>query len=308
LIIMTAYGLLFAFSGPILWAVSTHLDKYLVEEYFKQTHPAVLLIFTALTNLVGLLVIWILVPGVADAGAESIVLMGLAGVLLMGAMLFYLRALQSQEASVVAPFFQAAPLFGYGLGYAVLGEALSALQLVGAALIVSGTLAASVRTQRKTSPRLNGRLVLPMLACALAAAMSSLIFKVFALRDAFWTTTFWMFVGETIFGCAILAIGSLRGQFVAILKSNTAAVLGISAANELINLGGGLGTRYALVLAPLSLVQAIGGTTTVFVFMVGIALSLVWPALGREDLSARELARKGAAAILVACGVLLLTR
>ena len=37
-------------------------------------------------------------------------------------MLFYLRALQSEEASVVAPFFQAGPLFGYVLAYFVLGE------------------------------------------------------------------------------------------------------------------------------------------------------------------------------------------
>ena len=29
--------LLFAFSGPLLWAVSTHLDKYLVERYFKDS-------------------------------------------------------------------------------------------------------------------------------------------------------------------------------------------------------------------------------------------------------------------------------
>jgi hypothetical protein len=25
--------LAFAFSGPILWAISTHIDKYLVEKY-----------------------------------------------------------------------------------------------------------------------------------------------------------------------------------------------------------------------------------------------------------------------------------
>jgi hypothetical protein len=90
-----------------------------------------------------------------------------------------------------------------------------------------------------------------------------------------------------------------------ILKSNTAAVLSISAANELINLGGGLGMRYALTLAPLSLVQAIGSTTSVLVFAFGIVLSVFFPTVGREDLSRKELARKGAAAILVALGVIL---
>jgi hypothetical protein len=42
--------LLFAFSGPVLWAIPTHLDKYLVERYFKQSSVAVRLIFAALAT------------------------------------------------------------------------------------------------------------------------------------------------------------------------------------------------------------------------------------------------------------------
>ena len=58
-------------------------------------------------------------------GVGSVALIMLSGILYMAAMLFYLRALQSEEASVVAPFFQAGPLFGYVLAYLVLGETLS---------------------------------------------------------------------------------------------------------------------------------------------------------------------------------------
>jgi Mg2+/citrate symporter len=60
-----------------------------------------------------------------------------------------------------------------------------------------------------------------------------------------------------------------------------------------------------LLFAPLSIVQAIGSTTTLFVFAIGIALTLMFPNLSREDLSAREIASKGAAAVLVAAGVAL---
>jgi hypothetical protein len=84
--------------------------------------------------------------------------------------------------------------------------------------------------------------------------------------------------------------------------------LSINAVNELVNLGGGLGTRFALVLAPLSLVQAIGSTTTLFVFGFGVVLSLFFPKLGRENLSRRELLNKGLAAVLVAAGAVLVTR
>jgi len=290
-----------------LWAISTHLDKYLVERYFKRVHPAVLLVFTGVTNLVALPFIVALRPGVLDLGIDAIALMMLSGVLLMGAALFYLQALQSEEASVVAPFFQAAPLFGFALGYAVLGERLSGLQLLGAALTIAGAAIAATRSGSR-GRSFNARLVMLMLACAFTVALSSLIFKMFTLRDEFWTTTFWLFIGEAAFGGAVLAVGSFRRQFISILRTNTAAVVGINGANEVINLVGGLGTRYALLLAPLSLVQAIGSTTTVFVFLFGIALSLFVPTLGREDLSRSELLRKGAAAVLVALGVALISR
>jgi uncharacterized membrane protein len=299
--------LLFAFSGPVLWAISTHFDKYLVERYFKHNDVAVLLVFTA---FVGLLTLPFIVFFTRDIGSPGIVdaaLIAFSGVLQMGAMLFYLRALQSEEASVVAPFFQTVPLFGYVLGYFVLGETLSAEQMAGGALIVVGTLIVSVRFGQEVGA-FKLRLAMLMLVCGFAAALSGLIFKIFAIEVEFWTTTFWMFVGQAIFGGVLLMIGTYRRQLIAVLRNNTAALLSINGSNELINLGGGLGNRYALMLAPLSLVQAIGSTTTLFVFAFGVALSVFFPRLARETSSARDLVQKGAAALFVAAGVALVTR
>ncbi len=298
--------LVFAFAGPVLWAVSTHLDKYLVERYFKDSDVAVLLIFTALIGLVTLPVISFFDAQVLALDLVSAAVIAISGILYMGAMLFYLRAIQSEEASVVAPFFQAAPLFGCVLGYAVLGETLSSSQMAGGASIVTGTILVSLRSDRGET-RFKGQLAALMLLCALCLAVSSLIFKLFALRDEFWATTFWMYVGEALFGGALLAIASCRKQFLMLLRSSPGAVLSINATNELINLGGGIGSRYALLLAPLSLVQAVGSTTTLFVFVIGVVISIFFPTLGRENLSAHELARKVIAAILVAVGVFLVS-
>ncbi len=309
--------LVFAFSGPILWAISVHLDKYLVERFFKQSDVAVLLVFTAFAGLLLLPFIWLFGPSVSSPGAGSIALIMLSGILYMGAMLLYLQALQSEEASVVAPFFQASPLFGYVLAYLVLGETLSARQMAGGAMIVVGALIVSIRFAPSLAFPAGGggegrgfkaRLAVLMLACGFALAVSGLIFKVFAIEVEFWTTTFWMFVGEAIFGGALLMIASYRSQFIALLRANTTALLTINGSNELINLGGGLGNRYALMFAPLSIVQAIGSTTTLFVFAFGVVLSIFFPRLARETLSARELAQKGIAAAFVAVGVALVTR
>ena len=96
--------LVFAFSGPVLWAISTHLDKYLVEQYFKNSDVAVLLLFTAFIGVLLLPFIAFYNADVASPDIVSIALIMLAGILYMGALLFYLWALQSEEASVVRRF------------------------------------------------------------------------------------------------------------------------------------------------------------------------------------------------------------
>ena len=303
--------LVFALSGPVLWAISVHLDKYLVERFFKDSNVAVLLVFTASMGVLLLPFIWLYEPDVTAPGAASIAVITASGVLIMGALLLYLRALQMEEASVVAPFFQASPLFGYVLAYLVLGETLSGRQMIGGVLIIAGALIVSIKLGASGSAgpgRFKARLALLMLACGFAFAVSALIFKIFAIQAAFWTTTFWLFVGEAIFAVGLLSLRSYRVQFFTLLRTNTAALLSINASNELINLGGGLGNRYALLFAPLSIVQAIGSTTTLFVFLFGVLLSVISPRLGRENLSGRELAQKGVAAVLVATGVALVTR
>src|SRR5262249_36532757 len=271
------------------------------------TDVAVLVVFTALMGLLLMPVIAALDPSVLTRDATSIALMSLSGVLYMGAILFYLRALQHHEASVVAPFFQRAPVFGYALAYLVLGDALAGRQLIGGALILAGVLFVSVRSGPRRE-HFRWHLALPMLACGFVLSLSTLIFKIFAVRDEFWATTFWMFAGEAVFGAGFLGLAHYRNQFLRLLRSNTVALLAINGSNELINLGGGLGNRCALVFAPLSIVQAIGSTTTLFVFAFGIVLALLFPRVSREDLSARELASKGIAAVLVAAGVALVTQ
>jgi len=302
--------LVFALSGPVLWAISVHLDKYLVERFFKDSNVAVLLVFTASMGVLLLPFIWLYEPDVTAPGAASIAVITASGVLIMGALLLYLRALQTEEASVVAPFFQTSPLFGYVLAYLVLGETLSGRQMIGGALIIAGALIVSLKLGASggaAAGRFKARLALLMLGCGFAFAVSALIFKIFAIRTEFWTTTFWLFVGEAIFAVGLLSIRAYRTQLCALLRTHTAALLSINASNELVNLGGGLGSRYALLFAPLSIVQAIGSTTTLFVFIFGVLLSVVSPRLGRENLSGRELAQKGVAAVLVATGVALVT-
>ena len=297
--------LLFAFSGPLCWAVSTHIDKFLVDKYFRDSDTAVLMVFTALLGVIALPVIWLFEPKVLALSWTATGVMTLSGILYMGAMLFYLRAIQTEEASVVAPLFQANTLFTFALGALILHEMPHGLQLVGAGLVVLGALGLSLDKDLHLG-RFKLRLVLLMLAATFAVALSGVVFKYFAVQDEFWSTTFWTFVGEGLFGAAILAIPKYRAQFLLLFRKNPGAVIGVNAANELINLGGGLGVRFASLLAPVALVSAISATTTFFVFLFSVLLTLFIPRLGHEDLSPRNVLQKAVGGVLIMAGVALM--
>jgi drug/metabolite transporter (DMT)-like permease len=297
--------LVFAFSGPLLWAASTHIDKFLVDKYFRDSDTTVLMVFTAFLGVAGLPVIWLFVPKALALSPVAIIVMTVSGILYMGAMLFYLRAIQSEEASVVAPLFQANTLFTFLLGLLVLHELPRWPQILGAALVVAGAVGLSLDRNLHFG-RFKPRLVLLMVSATFVLALSSVVFKFFAVHDEFWSTTFWTFVGEGLFGAAILAMPDYRRQFLHLFRRNPGAVIGVNAANEMINLGGGLGVRYASLLAPVGLVSAISATTTFFVFLFAILLTLFFPRLGREDLSARNVIHKAAGGLLIMAGVVLI--
>ena len=294
--------LLLALSGPVLWAASTHIDKYLIDRYFRDSDTAVLMVFTAWIGVAMLPPIGYFVPAVFDQKALDIVVLGASGVLYMAAMLFYLRAIQTEEASVVAPLFQTSTLFTFLFGYVFLGETLSRSQIGGGLLIVAGALLISADPSARARA-FKPRLVLLMLGCAAVLALSSVIFKFFAVRDRFWITTFWTYAGEALFGLGIVAIPRYRRQFAALLKHNPGPMLAVNGANELINLGGALGVRFASLLAPVALVAAVGSTSTLFVFLFGILLTVFFPSFGREDLTWRNFLQKAVAACLMAVGV-----
>lgn len=294
--------LLYAFIGPVLWAASTHIDKYLVDRYFRDSDTAGLMVFTALASLLLMPPIAMFEPLVLRPSLRGMAVMAASGLLYMGGMLFYLRAIQREEASVVAPLFQANTLFTYLLAWLFLDETLNWRQGAGMVLVMAGGLAVSLDSHFRPSS-FKGSLVGLMLAASLAVALSSVLFKFFAVEERFWVTTFWTFAGEVLFGMVLLAIPRYARQFMDLVRRTSGAVMGVNGVNELINLGGGLSMRFATLLAPVALVTAISSTTTFFVFAFGILLTLFFPRLGREDLSRSNLARKGAGAILVTLGI-----
>lgn len=297
--------LIYALSGPVMWALSVHIDKYLIGRYFKHGNVAALMVFTALAGFLVMPAIWFFRPDAVFLPWQAAAVVSVSGILSMAAIYFYMQALQIEEASSVAPFFQVSAVFGLILGYIFLGEKLNFWQIIGVLLIVAGSVAISLR-QGKDASRFKAKMAVLMLACAFALSLSSLIFKFFAVQDDFWKTVFWSYSGDVVFGAGLMCIPSVRRRFFEMFRENIKAVLSVTAANEFIYLGGSLGASYALLLAPLGAVQAVSSTTPFFVLFFGALISIFLPKLGREEIGFGGFLRKFIAIVLVVAGVLLI--
>ncbi len=104
------------------------------------------------------------------------------------------------------------------LGFIFLHESLGPLQIAGVALIVVAALSLSMNPGAFLRV-FKLRLAVLMLGATFALALSTVVFKLFALEDSFWTTTFWTFVGEAIFGLGILAVPAYRKSFISLFKN-----------------------------------------------------------------------------------------
>ena len=130
-----------------------------------------------------------------------------------------------------------------------------------------------------------------------------MIFKLIALDIGFWPSIFWGLVGKVIVGCFFLFfIRQYRDQFFTMIRKNRVAILSINSSNETISIIAEGVTQYALLLAPVVLVLLVGSFQPLFVFLIGIILTLFFPYLGRESIVNKDIIQRILGIVLVVLG------
>ncbi len=298
---------LIALINPVVHAFVNHFDKYLISRFLKNGSVGSLILFSALFAVVALPVIYVFKPEVIySVGFSDALLLMVNGAILVGAIICYLYALESDEASYVAPFFQLIPVFGFIFGYLLLGEVLTARQVLAGALIVLGSLFLSLELSGNGS-RIKLKLILLMLGASFLYAINAVIFKYVAVDAGFLDSVFWDMAGKFIFGVILFfAIKSYRQQFLSLIRNNGKFVFGLNVVNEILSLIGEFALVLAVLYAPVALVQSVGGLQPIFVLIIGIILTKFLPSLGEENLERKYLVQKIIGIVIITFGVYML--
>lgn len=298
---------LIALISPIANAFVNHFDKYLIARFIKGSGVGSLILFSALFSVVLLPILYFLNPdlliGVSIARATLLIL---SGCILTLAILFYLYALQDEEASIIVALSQLVPVFGFVFSYFILGETITTKELVAAGLIIFGGAVLSVEYSGWKS-QFKWKMAILMIFATYCYALSIVIFKAASLNENFIDSLFWTMLGKVVFGLILfLGVSQYRYQFIELIKSNRNSIIGLNILNEIIGLIAEVALVFAVLLAPVFLVQSVSGLQPLFVFIFGVTLTLLFPKFVNESLDKYDLTQKIIGIAVVTTGVYLL--
>jgi drug/metabolite transporter (DMT)-like permease len=299
---------LIALINPLAHSIANHFDKYLLSKHIKGGTVGALIVFSSLFAFVALPVIFIIRPDILTSVSwlEALILI-VNGSFVSIAVALYLYALNIDEASYVAPFFQFYPLFGFVLGFIFLGEGLTANQFLAALFIVLGSLLLSIEFT-KAKPKFKGKLIALMIGSSFFYAMNAVIFKSIAVDQGFINSLFWDMLGKFLFGVVLfLSFSKYRRQFLNLIESNGTKIVILNIFSELIGLVGELAIILAVLYAPIALVQSVTGVQPLFVLLLGVIITIHFPKFGKEEMSHRHLAQKITGIAIVTAGVIFLS-
>ncbi len=304
---MNSTWIIFSILPPLMWSITNHTDKYLVTKYLKNQGGASIIILSALFGVMILPYIMFMHLSSISMSFNHILLLMLAGALTIINYLFYIFALSEEETSVIVPLYQTIPVFSFILGYFFLGETLSIQQMIASVLIIFGSILISLDL-KSTKLKIKNKILFLMLSASLMAALTSLIFKYVAIKESYWGSSFWVFIGLILAAIILLIfVKKWRQELIQILKQDKFAIIGLNTLNEVMNIGASLIFSYATLIAPLALVAVISnGFQPIFVLLFALIFSIFIPKYVSEELSRKHLIQKIISVVIIFIGTYLL--
>ncbi|MCX6781004.1 MAG: DMT family transporter [Candidatus Magasanikbacteria bacterium] len=300
---------LIALLASLCWSLTVHTDKFVLSRYFKSNGPGGYILFTSVVELVIVAAIFLTHHNALSVPPHEIFFLLTSGAAYIIGLLFYVWAITKEEATRVSIVFQTIPVFTFIIEYFFLHAFFTKFQLIGSVIILAGAILISIDTDNITRKkvRLRRSALLLMLASSMLIAISWILFRQGALANDYWTSIAWQYTGCVFVGAILFfGVGPYRRSFFSVLKNNGIGVILLNVANELLNEGGNRLMSYAVLFVPVTLAQVTNSFQAVFVFLLGVVLTIFFPKISKESISAKDIIQKISAIIVMILGAWIL--
>ena len=289
--------LIFAFLAPMLWACCNIIDKFLLEKYIKNPISYQILGILIYIPIIPLLLI--LVP--ISSSYPGFLFGIMIGLIDMGAILFYTKALTLEEASRVVPLSYLNTVFVLPLAYIFFRELLSLQKYLGIILLVIGSTLISFKKIRLKKWRISPALKIILLLALLWACINVLDKYALGLMD-YWSLIFWGTIGYLITGSFLLSFKRLRQTLLRDLHKVNKKILSVRILPVIFYYIGLIFFLSALSRGFVSLVSGIISIQPFITFLYTTILTLFAPNIIKEKIDKETILLKLIAICLIFIG------
>lgn len=296
--------LVFALLSPLVFSIVNFGDKFIIENHIKDTRA--MPIYSGLVAFFTGCVLFV-VTGFPTLPLQDMVLVMITGVMTSIGAALYFTAIARDEASKIIVLIQMQPVIVLVLSLVFLNDTISAQQLIGFVLILGAAVAISLNREVGGGFKLSAAFYL-ILLCDFIWAGSLVLFKFVSGENQFeallpyesWGLAF----GDLLL---YLFVPSIRNAFHQNIKVVSRRALGYLAVNEVFFVAAKLFGLTAVALGPVAMVSVLGSSQVFFGVILGAIFTLLFPTIFSEDISWRNLARKGLLALVMFGGILLVS-
>lgn len=291
-------------------ASCVYTDNYISDAYFKgRGAVAQKFFFAVIFPIVALITMACCWRDFAAASPVTWLILFISGLISSLGGIPYYRALELDDSTNLGIFVQTSPILYLVLGWLFLSETISPLQLVAFCIILSAPLLIIFGSGRR-SRRVKARAALYASLYVIMHVIGNLIFVAESTEGV-----------SLPLGIALVILGKGIGNIVILLfrrdwvrrwksiyKSSHRKILRPMFASFTFDLVYNVAYKFALLFAPsVALASAVADSAEpIAIFFMGIVLTLIWPKIGREKLTRRNVIIHLIATALVVTGVLLL--
>lgn len=302
-----AMAVFLAVFAAFLWGITNHIDKFMISGIDDSKDSIkVLLVFSTFVAGIVLTPIWLILNHFrVDISLVSLVSVLVASIIYIIATVFYFKAMEKNDTSIVVVMFQMIPVFSYILALILFDEKLTTLQIIGSLIIILSAVIITFDFNEKNNKKKFEALLL-MTISSLCYSIYFILFDVGIRDSSYFSCAFWYQIGFLIMGISLLCIKSFRVPFVGAIKKNGKRYLILNTTNEALNLTANLLVNYANLVLPIALVNVLNGFQGAFAFILGVIGTIFIPKYIKEDLSKKVVIQKIVCIILGIIGLIIL--
>ena len=283
---------------PLIWSILSFLDKFLITSHIKRQTS---FIFYTRLLLLPTLILLILINGFEIIKLKHILISIISGIIYIYCFIFYVKSLEIEETTKVLPLFSLVTIFTFIFDIFLLREEIEFLQIVGIFVVLFGSIL--ITSKNLLSIFKIRKVLFYMLICTFLLASHYASIKYLSNFYDFLLIQTYIIIGSILAILGLFLLKKEREDIIKCYKKFSKKTISLFVLNNFLNICATILLNFIFTIAIVSLVNSIINIQYVFIFILGIILSLIFPKYIKEDLSKKELFRKWFSIIIILSGI-----